>query len=318
MHGLPSSQAVSSGVCRQACSVTSHTSVVHAIPSPQSFGSPRQFPPEQASLTVQKLPSSQDPGIFVRVQAPVAGSQASAVQAFPSSQFTGVVRQVPVEGSQVSTVQGSPSSHIFARPLQTTDPASPVTHVSSDVQELESSQGVPGSSAPDAMQCPESSQASGPVQEFPSSQAVPSGSSFPTQPPVESQASPVVQGRPSSHAVPAALREWTHPPPAPGLCGSKRHESSVHAFPSSQLRASCLHVPVVVSQESTVQGLKSSHEGQSSAGAGLPCGAPGAVATMTTKETRPARMHAVVKRRCRLRSSFIGSVPPTLIGRLPG
>jgi len=89
----------------------SQVSAVHEFPSSQTLGLPRQFPPLHASSSVQRLPSLQGPGLLLRTQAPIAGSQASTVQAFPSSQSIGAKPQRPVAGSQVSWVQGSPSSH---------------------------------------------------------------------------------------------------------------------------------------------------------------------------------------------------------------
>jgi len=114
-------------------------SAVHEFPSSQTLGLPRQFPPLHASSSVQRLPSLQGPGLLERTQAPVAGSQASVVQAFPSSQLIGAAPHRPVAGSQVSWVQGSPSSHRVESPWHTIDPESVATHLSSEVQRFPSS-----------------------------------------------------------------------------------------------------------------------------------------------------------------------------------
>jgi len=150
-------------------------SAVHEFPSSQTLGMPRQFPPLHASSSVQRLPSLQGPGLLERTQAPVAGSQASVVQAFPSSQSIGAAPHRPVAGSQVSWVQGSPSSHRVESPWHTIDPDSVATHLSSEVQRFPSSHRDPGWDRCSPRHCPASSQASGPVQEFPSSHAVPAG-----------------------------------------------------------------------------------------------------------------------------------------------
>src|SRR5436309_3477918 len=86
---LWSSHTGGSRICRQPVLSLKQTSDVHAMPSSQSLAVPMQFPPLQTSFAVQKLPSLQGPVAAPRVQAPVAGSQASTVQALPSSQSTG-------------------------------------------------------------------------------------------------------------------------------------------------------------------------------------------------------------------------------------
>jgi hypothetical protein len=63
----------------------------------------------QAS-SVQGFPSSMLTGVWVT---PEVGSQASMVQAFPSSEFTGAW-VTPVAGSQESTVHASPSLALMA------------------------------------------------------------------------------------------------------------------------------------------------------------------------------------------------------------
>src|SRR3989442_623222 len=83
----------------------------HSGPQLQLKAPPEtQLPSTHASLTVQMFLSSHEPVRIVRVQTPVAGSQASSVHGLPSSQFSGVWTQSPVIGSHVSAVQGLPSS----------------------------------------------------------------------------------------------------------------------------------------------------------------------------------------------------------------
>jgi len=79
------------------------------------------------------------------------------------------------------------------------------------------------------------------------------------------QASSCVQELPAVHDVPAATFEWTQ---TPTLLWRLAHPSVVQGFPSSQLRGSCRQKPVPVSQESMVQKLRSSQEGQLMAAAG--------------------------------------------------
>src|SRR5437867_12101898 len=100
------------------------------MPSLPSHDSRKHFPPLQTSFTVQKLPSLHGPVALLRVQAPVAGSQASMVQELPSSHETGECAHSPVAGSHVSRVQRSPSSQFFATPWQTTPPEGVATQTS--------------------------------------------------------------------------------------------------------------------------------------------------------------------------------------------
>src|SRR5439155_21581227 len=144
----------------------SQESAVHEFPASQSLGLPMQFAPLHAASSVLRLPPLPGPGLLARTQAPVAGSQASVVQAFPSWQSIGSAPHMPVAGSQVSWVQGSPSSHEVVTPRHTTAPDPVETQVSSDVQRLPSSHAEPGADTSPATHCPASSQASGPVQEF--------------------------------------------------------------------------------------------------------------------------------------------------------
>jgi glyoxylate utilization-related uncharacterized protein len=141
-----------------------HASSVHTLPSSQLGGAPpTQTPPEQVSLVVHALPSSQDAVLLAYTQ-PVAGLQESSVQTLPSLQLGGgpptqippeqvslVVHALPslhgavlltcvhpVTGLQASSVQTLPSSQFGGAPPTQTPPAqaSPV------VQALASSQGA--------------------------------------------------------------------------------------------------------------------------------------------------------------------------------
>jgi hypothetical protein len=272
---------------------------------PQSFGPPgTQFPPLQKSFVVQGFPSLQDPVALVRTQLPVAWSQASIVQAFPSSQFAGGFEHVPPTGSHTSWVQGSPSLQSFAAPWQTTAPLGVVTQTSPSVQALPSSQLDPA-----ARGCPAhraaSSQASPVVQEFWSSHAAPAPSVVPWHCPVESQASSLVQELRSSQSDPGPTREWRQPPNE----GSGTQKSLVHGLPSSQFKASCRQVPVVVSHESTVQELKSVQSGQSMAGATDPWEAR--APWMTSVAARARALTGTIQRRdFRVGGRSVMSYPP--------
>jgi hypothetical protein len=144
----------------------SQESSVHASPSSQFRGAPpAQVPPEHVSPTVQASPSSHGSALSVCTQ-PVAGSQLSSVQTFPSSQSGGapptqvpsehvspvvqaspsshgsvvsVCTQSPVAGSQLSSVQSLPSLQSGGAPPTQVPPE----HVSPTVQASPSSQGVP-------------------------------------------------------------------------------------------------------------------------------------------------------------------------------
>src|SRR5689334_11395393 len=126
--------------------VGSHVSVPsQALPSLQLSGVPgRQFPPgPQVSTPLQTLLSRQSafrvqhPGVTVWTQAPVVGSQESAVQRAPSSQFGAGPAMQPSTGSQSSTpLQGLPSSHTSCGP----GTHELLTHVSWPLQTLPSSQ----------------------------------------------------------------------------------------------------------------------------------------------------------------------------------
>ena len=153
---------------------------------------------------MQALPSLQAPVALVLVQVPVAGSQASIVQALPSSQFTGGWEHWPVAGSQTSCVQRSPSAQFFGLPWQEMVPAGDVMQVSPSEHGLPSSQTVPGSSARPA-HWPVSPQTSSTVQAFRSSHEAPACSAVPWHWPAVSQASFRVQPLPSSQDDPAGI-----------------------------------------------------------------------------------------------------------------
>jgi hypothetical protein len=242
-----------------------HESSVQPFPSLQLGGTPpTQLPPEQVSFVVQALPSSHDAVLFVWTQ-PVAGSQVSSVQTFPSSQFgaappaqlppeqvsfvvhalpssQGAALSVwthPVAGSHVSSVQTLPSSQFGGTPPTQLPPE----HVSFVVQALPSSQGA------ELFVCthPVAGLQESSVQPFPSLQF---GGAPPTQVPPE-QVSFVVQALPSLQE--AVLFVWTQP--VAGL-----HESSVQTFPSLQLGGT---PPTQLPPEHVsfvVQALPSSHD----------------------------------------------------------
>jgi len=254
-----------------------------------------QVPPAQVSDIVHAFWSSQGAALGVFTQ-PVAGSHASSVQMFTSSQSSAgpgtqsppaqassSVHGSPSEqgpawschtqpdaGSQRSLVQGLPSS-------QSRDPApthAPPAQVSVTVHAFWSSQDA----ALNVWTQPVAGSHESSVHGFPSSQS--SGGPGAQAPPAH--ASPTVHASPSSQS--AVLGALTQP-----LAGS--HESSVHGFPSSQSRDpapthappaqvsvivhafwssqdAALNVwaqPVAGSHESSVQGLPSS---QSFAGPG--------------------------------------------------
>ena len=241
-------------------------SLVQVFPSSHSSDPvPTQAPPLQESEVVQTLSSLQEAVLSAWAQ-PVAGTQESSVQAFPSSQSRGapplhvppphvsfavqafpslhvpvlLTWTQPVPGLQESVVQTLPSSQPGALPMQT-----PPLQASEVVQAFPSSheralsactQPVPG--------LQESS-----VQMFPSSQ---SGGGPPLHAPPP-QASFVVQAFPSLHE--AVLLAWAQP-----VAGT--HESSVQRFPSSQeaVLLTCRQ-PVAGTQESVVQAFPSSQLG---------------------------------------------------------
>ena len=238
VHGFPSSQDAVLFMCTHPVAEL-HESFVQTSPSSQSGGAPpTHAPAEQVSPVVQASPSSQDAVLSTCMQ-PVAGSQESSVQTFPSLQFGGgppthapaaqvsaVVQASPssqaaalfactqpVAGSHESLVQTSPSLQSGGAPPR----HAPAEQVSLVVQALSSSQGaVLLACTHPATGLQESS-----VQTSPSSQ---SGGAPPRHAPPE-QVSPVVQASPSSQD--AALSACTQP-----VAGSQ--ESSVQTLPSSQ------------------------------------------------------------------------------------
>jgi hypothetical protein len=114
VQALPSLQGDVLGVCAQLPVDASQVSVVQMFPSSQFLMVPAHTPPEQASPVVQRLPSLQGDVLGVCPQLPVAVSQESVVQIFPSLQLLIDPTQTPPK--QVSfrvqalpSVQGVPS-----------------------------------------------------------------------------------------------------------------------------------------------------------------------------------------------------------------
>ena len=86
VQALPSSHEPATFVCTQPLA-GSQESPVQTLPSLQlGAGPPTHVPPEQVSLVVQALPSSQDAVLLTWTQ-PLTGSQESSVHGLPSSQF---------------------------------------------------------------------------------------------------------------------------------------------------------------------------------------------------------------------------------------
>jgi hypothetical protein len=109
VHALPSSHTIVLSACTHPVA-GSHVSVVHVLWSLQSSepAPSWQLPPAHASPVVHALPSSHAIVLLVNTQ-PVAGSQLSVVQMFPSLHTIGVPLHVPPP--QVSPiVQTLPSS----------------------------------------------------------------------------------------------------------------------------------------------------------------------------------------------------------------
>jgi hypothetical protein len=200
---------------------------------------PAHEPAEHVSPDVQAFPSSQDAELSTFRHAPVAGSQLSVVQGFPSSQFRGVPLQLPPEQTS-PVVQRSPSLQAFVL-LSLTHLPPPMWTQESVVHGLASSQssGVPAHTPPE--------QTSPVVQFVPSLQVAVLGSL--TQPIVESHES-LVQGLPSlqTTAVPVhAPLEQTSP--------------VVQALPSLQVFVLSVKVHTIEpepAQLSVVHGLLSS------------------------------------------------------------
>lgn len=116
VHALPSSQVVPFGTGTWTTPrVGEHESAVQALPSSMTSGVPAaQMPaPSQVSLPLQTLPSEQDvPAATATCIGPVAGSQLSAVQGFPSSMTTGAPGVHAPASSHVSMpLHALPSEH---------------------------------------------------------------------------------------------------------------------------------------------------------------------------------------------------------------
>jgi hypothetical protein len=181
VHDEPSEQAAPSarGTWTQSPLATSQKSVVQVEPSPQGLADPPVHVPN-----LQKLPS---------------------VQGLPSSQACDcgahVIEQAPVAGSQPSIVQGFPSSQADVGPLH-----APPVHVSPLVQASPSSQGAPSGPGADAQ--PPVTGSHSPTRQAP-------GDAHTTGAPVHcppSQTSPVVHASPSSQVTPSSRAGWRHPP----------------------------------------------------------------------------------------------------------
>jgi hypothetical protein len=161
VHASPSSQEAVLFVLT-APVAGSQLSSVQMLPSSALSGAPpTQTPPPQVSAVVQASPSSQAAVLFV-FTTPVAGSQLSSVQTFPSSAFSAapptqtpaaqesavvqaspssqeaalLVLTAPVAGSQLSSVQTFPSSTTRGAPPTQTPAAqvSVVVHASASSQ----------------------------------------------------------------------------------------------------------------------------------------------------------------------------------------
>lgn len=160
-------------VTRPRVAVTTQPSVGLQLPLAHTIGVPDTHTPlTHESFAVQAFESEQLPVLWLKLQAPVLGSQVSVVHTLLSSQTLGVFTHAPVARLQLSVVQALPSSQDFGVKVQL-----PVEGLqASIVQRLLSSQvlAVP-------VQIP-FWQESAEVQRFPSSQAVPDGALVCTQP----------------------------------------------------------------------------------------------------------------------------------------
>lgn len=247
----------------------------------------------QASWSSQSVEPVQPPQFEMALcwQAPLVGSQASAVQASASSQLTGWTVQLPVAESQLPIKQGaawqltgllthpsaeSQESVVHRLPsLQLTGSClhPVVASQESAVQTSPSSHGLEGHTPP-------APQSASWVQLVPDSpwqvrmlQSKQFGSPVCMQPPVAGSQASVVQALPSSQEVWAG---WCpHAPVAESQASvvqalpssqvtcvfmhpAEPHESVVQGSWSSQLIGSYLQLPVAASQESLLQGLASS------------------------------------------------------------
>ena len=236
---LPSLQSMSTMHCTPQPGMAEFThlplavsqlSAVHASPSSQFLGLPPVHTPAlQASTRVQGLVSSH--GVLSApagaMHLPVAGSQASLVQGFLSSQTMAVPTHLPVP--HASVVQGLPSLQGEPSALTETHLPVGVSHFSvvqmllSIGQSTSALHGLVQLGMAENMHLPVTVSQLSVVQTSPSSQ----GMALPPHlPPV--QASGLVQRLPSSQAVASA-------------------------------RLAVRHLPVVLSHESVVQGLLSLH-----------------------------------------------------------
>ena len=292
LHTLPSLQETVLFACLQP-DAARHVSVVHVLPSSQFKALPGwHWPPAHASPLVHKLPSLHGAGLLVCVQ-PLAGTQASVVHGLPSSQLGAappthvpplhwsfnvqaelsshaivlLLCVHPLAGLQLSVVQTLLSSQSSVLPGMQLPPeqVSVVLHALPSVH-----------AAPSALLCwqPATLSHVSVVHGLPSLQEMAEPAWH--EPPAHT--SPTVHTLPSSHG--AMLLVLVQPLPASQL-------SVVHGLPSSQvLGAVGVHTPplqvsptvqlllslqgtvfgvcwqpAVLSHESSVQGLPSSHEG---------------------------------------------------------
>ena len=212
---------------------------------------PEQVPPRHASAVVHTLLSVQGAALNVWLQ-PVPGKQASSVQTLPSSQAVAVVTATHWPSLHVEPASKVVSLQLAARqtkPFVTLPCAQPVagSH-ESFVHLLLSSQltAVPGWQTP-------------PRQTSPLVHALPSWQ----VPKLLSCVHPATRSQPSSvHTLPSSQALWlpgTHLPALQVLVPVKIPLAQLASPQTVPLTAGELTHPVLLSQESTVQGLPSSH-----------------------------------------------------------
>src|SRR6266540_1692941 len=111
VQALPSEQNAVLLVNTHAPVVVLQESVVHTLLSLQTLAAPgTQAPAEQASFSVQALPSEQAAVLLVNTHAPVAGLQESSVQTLLSLQTLAVPTQTLFKQAS-PVVQALPSEH---------------------------------------------------------------------------------------------------------------------------------------------------------------------------------------------------------------
>jgi hypothetical protein len=253
--------------------------VVQEFESSQFVGGPgSQAPALQRSPSEQAFPSSQGAVFGVAVH-PIAGSHASSVQTFVSSQTSGAPGVQAPEAQRSPSVQAFASSQgavfgVLVQPTKSTQESSvqtfaslhwrrtpppaqiPSEHWSTVVQGFVSSQGVPFGMG--AWMHPVRAPQTSAVQVFVSLQFLgPPGAQEPAW-----QLSPSVQRFPSSQVVPFATGAFTHP-----VAGSQ--ESPVQTFESLQFRGFPGMQRPLTQVSPTVQALASSQRKPSGKGAWL-------------------------------------------------